>query len=141
MEQKRIVILGGGYAGMMAQIGIRTQSDAGEFIQGTSAGAPIFPATLDDPYSAGRWALIALHVGLIATGLVLVIAALGVLRAVRLHRGDRGGRGGDPAARVPRSGARHAADGGYARDPMTSDSLRRPSWRAPQRLSPLAREH
>jgi len=37
--------------------------------------APV-PATFDDPYSAGRWAVIALHVALITTGLALAIAAL-----------------------------------------------------------------
>lgn len=34
------------------------------------------PATLDDPFAAGRWALIALHVALITTGLALAITAL-----------------------------------------------------------------
>lgn len=34
------------------------------------------PTALDDPYSAGRWALIALHITLITTGLALAIAAL-----------------------------------------------------------------
>ena len=34
------------------------------------------PTTLEDPFSAGRWALIALHVALITTGLALAIAAL-----------------------------------------------------------------
>ena len=34
------------------------------------------PATLDDPFSAGRWALIALHIALITMGLALAIAAL-----------------------------------------------------------------
>ena len=33
------------------------------------------PTPLDDPAARGRWALIALHVALITTGLVLVIAA------------------------------------------------------------------
>jgi hypothetical protein len=31
------------------------------------------PAALDDPAAAGRWALIAMHVTLIVTGLVLVV--------------------------------------------------------------------
>ena len=34
------------------------------------------PAMFDGPYSAGRWAVIALHVALITTGLALAIAAL-----------------------------------------------------------------
>jgi len=34
------------------------------------------PATLDDPVSARRWALIVLHVGLITTGLALAFATL-----------------------------------------------------------------
>jgi len=34
------------------------------------------PATLDDPFSAARWALIALHIALITTGLALATAAL-----------------------------------------------------------------
>ncbi len=34
------------------------------------------PASLDDPFAAGRWALIVLHVALITTGLGLAIAAL-----------------------------------------------------------------
>ena len=34
------------------------------------------PTTLDDPHSGGRWALIALHVGFITSGLVLVIGTL-----------------------------------------------------------------
>lgn len=33
------------------------------------------PARLDDPLSAGRWTLIAVHVGLILAGLLLVIVA------------------------------------------------------------------
>ena len=33
------------------------------------------PAVLDDPVSAGRWALIALHVAPVVAGLVLVVAA------------------------------------------------------------------
>jgi hypothetical protein len=34
------------------------------------------PATLDDPFSVGRWALIGLHVALITTGLALASTAL-----------------------------------------------------------------
>jgi hypothetical protein len=33
------------------------------------------PASLSDPYSPGRWALIALHVGLVIAGLSLLIAS------------------------------------------------------------------
>jgi hypothetical protein len=36
------------------------------------------PASLDDPYAEGRWALIAVHVGLIVVGVAL--AATGLLR-------------------------------------------------------------
>ena len=36
--------------------------------------APV-PRALDDPFSAGRWALIVLHVGLVVLGLVLIVAS------------------------------------------------------------------
>lgn len=36
--------------------------------------APV-PRALDDPFSAGRWALIALHVGLVVSGLALIVAS------------------------------------------------------------------
>ena len=36
--------------------------------------APV-PRALDDPFSAGRWGLIAVHVGLVLSGLALIIAS------------------------------------------------------------------
>ena len=47
------------------------------------------PATLDDPLSVGRWALIALHVALITTGLALALAALVSTLALTGAAGDR----------------------------------------------------